>query len=79
MDFIQIGLGGIAVVGAYVVYIAVTNGVPAAKQMLVDWWNKGKADLATVKADVISLDAKLMAEIETLKADVAAIKPKVGL
>lgn len=29
-------------VAAYVVYVAVTKGLPAAKALVVGWWNKGK-------------------------------------
>jgi len=65
MDFI---IGGGAVVGAYLLYIAATKGAPAAYAVVKGWWTAGKADLAALKSDV-----------ENLKATVANIKTKVGM
>lgn len=79
MDFIQIGLGLGLAVGGYVIYYAVKNGIPAAWTMLKGWWTQGKADLAGVKGDVASLEAKFTAELAAVKTDIATIKPKVGL
>ena len=59
-----------AVVGvvSVIIYVALTQGIPAAVTMVKNWWTKGKADVALIKADV-----------DAVKAEVQTIKQKVGL
>lgn len=51
--------GAAVAVAVYVAYVAVTKGIPAAWAMVSGWWNKGKQDIATLKADVKALKEKV--------------------
>jgi hypothetical protein len=66
MDVFMVALGVGLTIAVYIIYIAMTHGVPYAWAMLKTWWTKGAADLATIKADIASL-----------KTDVTALKAKV--
>lgn len=58
----------VAGIGSIIAYVALTQGVPAAVTMVKSWWNKGKADVAAIQADVASA-----------KAEIQTIKQKIGL
>jgi hypothetical protein len=61
-------VGAVSVGVAYLGYVAVRRGVPAAWAIVKGWWSSAKNDLAAVKGDVA-----------TLKTDVAALKTKAGI
>ena len=52
-------LGVLIAVLLYLLYIAVTKGVPAAKAKLSAWWNAAKKDVGTVKADLAALESRV--------------------
>lgn len=60
--------GVAAAVAAYVIYVAVTKGIPYTWSMLKNWWNKGKADIDLIKKDV-----------DALKAGYDTVKQKLGI
>ncbi len=62
------GEGVLALVALYLVWKALTAGVPAAWAVISGWWNWEKTLLATLEADVTGL-----------KTDVVALGAKVGV
>lgn len=64
----------ICVVG-YLGYIALKRGLPAAKAIVVGWWNKGKADATSMQNVVADLQTRAV----KAEQDIAALKSKVGL
>lgn len=70
--------GLVVALGAYFVYLAATKGLPAAVTWFKAWWNKGKAELSTLKGDVTEAQAKLTSMEATLGADVAKLKTDVA-
>lgn len=85
-QFFGIAAGAAGVVGLYFLYLAATKGLPAAVAWFKTWWNKGKAELDALKADVATaqtaaaaLEAKLQPMIDAVKNDVVALKAKVGI
>lgn len=88
MNVIDIAIGAAGAVGVYLLYIAATKGVPAAKAAVTSWWTAGATDLATIKGDVAEAHAKIAAleqkivgiigPVAALQTDVGAIKAKVS-
>lgn len=66
-----IGVGG--TVGAYVVYLGITKGVPAALTMIKGWFTAGKAELVQIE-EVLSADIQaLVARVEALEGKLASV------
>jgi hypothetical protein len=85
---LTMAIGALILVAVYLGHLALTQGLPAALAKLKAWWNKGKADLATIQGDVANaqtaaaavdakIEAKVLPLITRLRADVDALKTKV--
>lgn len=74
MNFIDIGLGAVGTVGAYLLYLGLTSGAPAVWAKLKTWWTSGQTEITAIKGDIASAHAKIAA----VAADVATVKAKVG-
>ncbi len=73
-NFIDMGIGAVAMIVAYLVYLGVTSGAPAVWAKLKAWWTSGATELAVLKGDIASAHTKIAA----VAADVATVKAKVG-
>ena len=82
MDLFSIAAGAAGVGLCYVLYIAVTKGLPAALTWLKTKWNAGKAAVSHIEGDLAGVQTKVAA-IETvtladIKRRLAAVEAELG-